>query len=439
MIERFDTIVVGAGVSGVAAAVASARHGAKTVLVEAGVCAGGMGSAGLVPCFTPFSYKSRPIVGGLLKELHDRLCENGGSDNSSWSLIDAEWMKMTCDAILVEAGVDVRYLTTLIGVKAENGRICEIEVLDRNGRYSLAADNFIDCTGDAALANAAGVAVLSGDKAGRTQAGSCCFVIAGVDVGKMLPEDLSEKSIPGMAYLTNTLRRYLPKWLANGDLENTEDFEFHVAGGSLDFKHGVARINFGHFYGLGCCDAAKISRMLIEGRRRVREFVECLRKNMPGMENIILLATPGLPDIRESRRIVGRTTLTGDAFWNGETHDDDIAIYDYCVDVHAMSLEESSAGYTCEGMYERLLQTSIDKYYGIPLGICLTREFDNLAVAGRCVSATQEMLGALRVMPASISTGQAVGTAAAMSKPLAFVDISKLRETLANDGVILEY
>ena len=128
MIERFDTIVVGAGVSGVAAAVASARHGAKTVLVEAGVCAGGMGSAGLVPCFTPFSYKSRPIVGGLLKELHDRLCENGGSDNSSWSLIDAEWMKMTCDAMLVEAGVDVRYLTTLIGVKAENGRICEIEV-----------------------------------------------------------------------------------------------------------------------------------------------------------------------------------------------------------------------------------------------------------------------------------------------------------------------
>ena len=90
-------------------------------------------------------------------------------------------------------------------------------------------------------------------------------------------------------------------------------------------------------------------------------------------------------------------------------------------------------------MYERLLQTSIDKYYGIPFGICLTREFDNLAVAGRCVSATQEMLGALRVMPVSISTGQAVGTAAAMSKPLASVDIAKLRETLLKDGVILEY
>ena len=438
MTEKFQTVVVGAGVSGVAASIASARHGARTVLVESGVCAGGLGSAGLVPCFTPFSYKKKPLIEGLLKELHDRLCSHNASNNDGWPFIDAEWMKAVCDEMLLEAGVEVRYLTTLTGVKTEGRLVREIEVLDRAGHSTIGGDNFIDCTGDAALANAAGVPFTYGDKQGHTQGGSCCFVIANIHSDRLLPEDLAERcSASGVFYLTNTLRRYLAQWRKEGKLANSDDFEFHVAGGNLDLKHGIARINFGHFYGLGCCDPARISYMLMEGRRRIREFVECLRQNMPGMEDAVLVATPGLPDIRESRHIIGRTVLTGDTFWNGETHEDDIAIYDYWVDVHACSMKEAQTPVAPE-FVQKLKQNSMDKAYGIPFSILLPRELDNLAVAGRCVSATQEMLGALRVMPAAISTGQAAGTAAALHTPLSEVNIAQLRNTLQNDGVLLQ-
>lgn len=435
--ERFDTIVIGAGVAGVAAAVASARHGARTMLVESGVCAGGMGSAGLVPCFTPFSYKERPLVAGIAGEVHRRLCQYGGSIPGPWAMIDAEWMKYVCDEILEESKVEIRYLTTFCGAETEGHLLKSIRLLDRSGEYQVAGENFIDCTGDAALAHAVGVATRNGDESGRTQPGSCCFVISGVKPEKILTQVKEASGNNGVIRLTNLLRERLREWLDAGYLSNREDFEFHVAGANLDIAHGVARVNFGHFYGLGSCDSAAVSRMLVAGRRRIREFVECLRGHLPGMEDAVLVGTPSLPDIRESRRIVGRRELTGCAFWNGETHEDDIALYDYCVDVHALSLAEAQTGLPPD-FIRKMTETKLAKRYGIPLGICLTREYDNLAVAGRCVSATQEMLGALRVMPAAMSTGQAVGTAAALSKPLSAVNLQELRETLRRDGVILE-
>ena len=81
----------------------------------------------------------------------------------------------------------------------------------------------------------------------------------------------------------------------------------------------------------------------------------------------------------------------------------------------------------------------MEKCYGIPFSIMLPEKFDNLAVAGRCVSAEQAMLGSLRVMPACMAMGQAAGTAAAMSRPLAKVNIKALQKKLNADKVILSY
>lgn len=437
MRKYFQTVVIGAGVAGVAAAVAAAKHGSLTLLIEAGACPGGMGSAGLVPSFTPFSYKKKPIIAGIAGDLHGRMCQYGGSNHNPWPVIDAEWMKYVCDEMLDEAGVDVRFMTVFCGAQTVGRRVREIRLLDRSGEYRVCGDNFIDCSGDAALAYAVGVPVRSGDENDQTQPGSCCFALAGVNV-KTILSSAGKECNSEVIHLTDLLRRQLRKWLQNGDLTNDENFEFHVAGANLDQKCGILRVNFGHFYGLGSCDNVRISRMLMEGRRRIREFVDCLRKSLPGMENAVLVATPSLPDIRESRRIVGRKELSSAAFWNGETHEDDIALYDYCIDVHALSLQESLKGVD-PAFVQKLTKTKIEKYYGIPFGCCLTREFDNLAVAGRCVSASRDMLGALRVMPAAMSTGQAVGTAAALSSPLADVNIAQLRETLERDGVILHF
>ena len=439
MSEHYQVVVVGAGMAGVGAAVAAGRGGAKTLLVEAGSSAGGLGSGGLVPCFVPFSYKPDPIVNGIAGEMYRRLQNIHGSNKASWPFLDAESVKLICDEMLIEAGVELAYLTNMIKVETENRRIKCIHAVDREGERIIEADNFIDTTGDAALAFAAGVPVRKGDSQGRTQPGSCCIVVAGVDAAR-IPEADKQKDDTTF-YLTDALRRYNLQWLEVGELTNRENFEFHVAGANLDPERGIVRINLGHFYDLGCCDHRKISKLLVDGRKYGREYTECLRRNLPGFENCTLVATPTLPDIRESRSIIGRTILQPDDFWEGRRHDDDIAIFDYMLDVHALVKEENEneTKLVVTPSYEKLLNTAIEKFYGIPYSILLPEAFDNLGVAGRCVSAEQSMLGSLRVMPACLAMGQALGTAAAMSKDLANVDIKKLQNKLLEDQVILDY
>ncbi len=435
--NEYQLIVAGGGMAGVAAAVAAGRHGAKTLLIESSAACGGLGSNGLVPSFTPFSYKGldKPVVGGIAAEMLRRLQAIKGSNRAGWPFLDAEAVKFVCDEMLESAGVEVAYLTNVVDVKAENHLLQSMTVLDRNGLHELSADNFIDTTGDAFIAYKAGVPILSGDSKNRTQPGSSCMVIAGIDT-KKLPT--TGKVVDGNISLTLFLRKCISEYLAGGLLENQGNFEYHIAGANLDIAGGILRINFGHFYDLGCCDCGKLSKLLSEGRKYSRKFVECLKNNLPGMENAVLVSTPALPDIRESRRIVGRTTLPEQAYWQGERHADDIAIYDYMVDVHALEASEQAAS-LADDLYERLIKNSMEKCYGIPFSIMLPQDIDNLAVAGRCVSAEQSMLGSLRVMPACMAMGQAAGTAAAMSRPLAKVNIKALQKKLSADKVILSY
>ena len=435
--KHYDVVIVGAGVGGVSTAISAARHGAKTLLIEAGACPGGMGTAGLVPFFVPFSYKPEPIVGGLMREIHQRLIDLGGSNDASWATVDAELFKYLCDEMMEEAGVTVKYLTTLREVSRTGRRIESISVCDRSLKSSYSADNFIDATGDAALAYMTGIPVKCGDKDRQMQAGSVCFVAAGIK--PELLEDTPElhESHSDISYLTNEMRKWCKEWEASGELKNSKEFEFHIAGASIDMKRGILRCNFGHFYGFDFTNGDHLSYILREGRKKVVEFVDCMKRNIPAMRDAIVLATPSLPDVRESRRIVGKYVLEDNAFWNGERHEDDIAIADYMIDLHALTLEESIRG--GNAITEELLDTSINKFYGVPFSIMLTNEVDNLGVVGRCVSASRGMLGALRVMPIVIAMGQALGTAAALSNPVANVNIPELQKILLQEGAILDY
>lgn len=438
MSADYQVIVAGGGMAGVAAAAAAGRNGAKTLLIESSSACGGMGSNGLVPSFTPFSYKglNNPVIGGIASEMLKNLQAIRGSNHDAWPFLDAEAVKFVCDRMLEEANAETAYLTNIIDVKVQDRIIQTITVHDRSGIHVLSADNFIDATGDAFLAYSAGVPTLSGDAKNRTQPGSCCMVIAGVD-SKNFPEP-DKAAVDGVCGVTGLLRRYTAEFLNKGLLNNAGNFEYHIAGANLDVAGGILRINFGHFYDLGSCDAKKISKLLQDGRKYTRIFADCLKNNIPGMSNSVLVSTPALPDIRESRRIVGRTTLTDQAYWQGERHADDIAIYDYMIDVHALDISEQTAPGNGD-LYNRLLKNSMEKCYGIPFSIMLPQDIDNLAVAGRCVSAEQPMLGSLRVMPAAMAMGEAAGTAAAICKPLSEVNIKNLQQKLLADNVILTY
>ena len=120
--NKYQLIVAGGGMAGVAAAVAAGRHGAKTLLIESSAACGGLGSNGLVPSFTPFSYKGldKPVVGGIAAEMLRRLQSIKGSNRAGWPFLDAEAVKFVCDEMLEAAGVEVAYLTNVVDVKREN-------------------------------------------------------------------------------------------------------------------------------------------------------------------------------------------------------------------------------------------------------------------------------------------------------------------------------
>ncbi|HML47517.1 MAG TPA: FAD-dependent oxidoreductase, partial [Clostridia bacterium] len=156
----WDVLVVGGGVSGVCAAVASARNGAKTLLVERyGFCGGTLTNAGVGPMMT-FHAGARQVVGGLAQEIVDRLMARGASpghveDTTGYCAtvtpFDAEQLKQVHDEMLAESGCRVLYHTWLAGARVEGGALQSVSVCNKAGLGELSASVYVDATGDADL------------------------------------------------------------------------------------------------------------------------------------------------------------------------------------------------------------------------------------------------------------------------------------------------
>ena len=148
-------------------------------------------------------------------------------------------------------------------------------------------------------------------------------------------------------------------------------------------------------------------------------------------------ASAVLPGVRETRRIRGRSRITFDDFKNARHHPDDIACYDFCIDVHNASLKARDIKKTLHDYNN--LNLPPGKTYGIPFSCLLPRNLDNLAVAGRSLSTDRQINGSARNQPACFAMGQAAGTAAAIAAkknlPLDKVNIHELQAKLKKAGV----
>ena len=174
----WDTIVIGGGVSGTAAAIAAARNQSKTLLVERyGFLGGSLTNAGVGPMMT-FHAGSRQVVKGIAQEMVDRMRREGGcighiEDStgyaSSITPFDAETMKRVLDDMTGQAGVNVLYHTTLSGVRMDNRRLQSVSLVCKGNAMQFSANTFIDATGDADLAFMAGAQI----ELGRLEDGLC--------------------------------------------------------------------------------------------------------------------------------------------------------------------------------------------------------------------------------------------------------------------------
>ncbi len=431
--EKFDIVVVGGGPAGVAAAVSAARNGAKTLLVEATGCFGGMGTNGLVPCFCPYSSKEYPLIRGIGYEILERLRKKDGVGNSGnsfkWVTIDAEKLKIVYDEMVKESKVDFLFFTVFSDVIVKKNNIKAIIIENKNGRQAIEAKIFIDCSGDADVAFKAAVPCNKGDEKRNLQAPSLCFVIAGIDTEKYLKY---YSKIGGQKGLRKVLQNAETKGLIKG-VKGTECalMSDHLR------KSGILGLNYGHIFGIDGTDTKQVSEGMMKGRQLADEFMKFARKNIPGMEKSEVANTGTLLGVRETRRIIGEFCLEENAFHEGKRFDDDIAVYDYPIDVHDSKKHKKGNG----NSFSRFCKISQKIAYGIPFKAMLPKKINNLLVAGRSISADRSMQGTTRVMPACFAMGQAAGTASAIAIrkniPLRKIPIKELQNKLIKQEAYL--
>ena len=445
-----DVLVLGGGPAGFCAAVAAARTGADTLLVEANGCCGGMATMGLVGPFMTCYDKSgeNMIIRGLFEELVDRLvAEDGaihpskvraGTAFTSWIVVghdhvtpfDPEVLKCVMDDMLIEAGVHVLYHTSFVEPVIDGRRITGVIVSSKAGLQKISAETVIDCTGDADVAFRSGVSCEKGNsELGITQPATLFFRIGNVDTEKLEADiDANRDNF----YRKDGVNYRSLHWRVS---EARENGDWSLKRVSIGLFRGVRpdefSINTSRIMGVDATSNESLTSGEMEGRRQVKEIFRFFRKYVPGCENAKLLSTASTLGIRESRHIRGKHVLTSDEILNGTVPEDAVFVASNSVDVHGR-FGPMSNEYT---------PIEHGEYYGVSYGCLVPDGIDALLVAGRSVSATSEAAGAIRVMPPCMALGQAAGTAAALCVrehcTPAELDTRKLRAALRQQKVYL--
>ena len=440
IVADVDVLVVGGGPAGIGAAIAAARGGARTALVERYGFLGGNATAGLVgPFMTSYSDDGKTqLVRGVFEELVQRMEQVGGAihpekvragsayagffvkGHDHVTPFDPEAVKLVAAEMMVENNVQMFLHSFFMDTLVENDRVKGAVILNKSGPQAIRAKVTIDCSADGDVAYKAGSAMEVGRKSdGLTQPMTMFFRVAGVDekIGEYVAEHPEEQHL-----LFHSLIE-----------EKQKSGEWTVPKNHLGVyrttQPGVYRVNTSRVQGLDGTKVEDLTKAELEGRRQAFELLEFFRKYFPGFENATLIDTATQIGIRETRRIVGEYVLTADDLVTGRAFDDVIALYGY-IDMH------SPDEVTTE--FAKTFHTA--NIYQLPYRILVPQKTDGL-LAGRCVSATHEALGAIRVMPCAFALGQAAGAAASLASQEDIlprhVEVSKLQAMLREQGVVL--
>lgn len=408
-----DVIVAGGGPGGLAAAVASARNGANTLLVERYGFLGGMATAGLVNPYMTYWAGEEQIIHGIHQEIIDRLTELGAYGKGSRTAFDPEAYKYVADRMCLEAGVRLLYHSFVTDVKKNDNYIEALEIAGKSGKRWARAKVFVDATGDADVAFMAGARCEQGrEEDGLTQPCTLNFRVCNVDMQR-IPDRAERDRLYSAAKAEGRLD--CPR-------ENVLMF-FTTRDGEIHFNQ--TRINR-----IDGTSSEDLTAAEIEGRRQAWQFLEFLRRDVPGFEKAEMLVSGPQIGIRESRRVIGDYVLTGDDVLSGRKFPDVIARGSYSIDIHSP---------TGSGTLIRHLKPG--ESYDIPYRCLVPKGVENLLTAGRPISATHEAHSSLRIMPICLAIGQAAGTAAALSiregvSPRT-LDVSLLQATLRAQGANL--
>ena len=411
-----QVLIAGGGPTGICAAIAAARAGASVTQLEEKPFVGGNATLGL-PIMTFHAFNGEQIIHGLPQEVIDRLVEAGGCTGhieargahmASYALVDAEAMKYVSLQMLLEAGVRVLLRVFVVDALVEAQAVRGTVVAGKSGLGVFTADRIVDCTGDADVAARAGAPFLKGrPQDGGMQAMSMTFRLGNIDldtVVKHFGEGLIVGKKPGES-VERPVRGQgtFGPWDAEVEKEGLfPDRNHHLWWNS--FREGEVNINTTRIFGLDPTELATLADAEIEGRRQAHKVIGFLKRHVPGFAKAHLISTGSQVGIRETRRIVGEYTLTGEDVLEARRFPDAVARGSYPIDIHDPSGKNWGVRFVKDG-----------GAYDIPYRCLVPREIENLLVAGRCISADHQAMGSTRVMAPCMALGQAAGLAAALS------------------------
>ena len=389
----YDTVVVGGGFAGVAAALAAARGGNRVLLCEKMFMLGGLGTAGLVTIYLPLcDGQGNQVSFGIAEELLKASIADGWEAMypTAWleNGTDAERAKqryrvrynaaacaIAMEKLLLQAGVEILYGTSVCDIAVENDEITHLMIENKSGRSAVEAGNVIDCSGDADI---------------------CHF--AGEDTAQFSKGNI----LAAWYYYTDEKGNNL-KMLGFADEPGF--------GKSRPAADRLAIASDRRYVGL---DGKELSDMVIASHTSVHNS---FLAGQPLSENHMLTSIATIPQVRMTRRLAGVTVL------------DRTGEYQRFADSVGMFGNWKNSG----------VNHRPGEKFELPYSCLYGNKIKNLATAGRCISVTDEMWEYSRVIPVCAVSGEAAGTAAAMGKRFAEVDITALQNKLQQNGVMLHW
>jgi hypothetical protein len=401
---RSAVLVVGAGPAGIGAALAAARAGAKTQLIETAGCLGGVWTAGMLTKIIDGGRKT-----GIMQEILQAMIAQGSevAKKTKGEIYDPELMKVVLEEMCVQAGVKIQLHTQLVGAVTDaRKRLTAVVTESKSGRQAWLADRFIDCSGDGDLAAQAGCRFDVGVNANcECQPMSLMALITGLnaeEIPKFVREVAGEEA-----------KRNLQKLMRDSGIRPS------YSAPTLRLLHsGIFSLMTNHEYGVPAYDAGKITEATIRARKEVHAIVADLRKLGGPWRNVAVVATAEQIGVREGRRIRGRNQVTAADIVAGRKHEDAVCRVNFGFDVHNVRTDVSQPWSDEIAAEVKGYRAAGAKPYDIPLGALIAADVDGLMMAGRCISGDFIAHSSYRVTGNAVPMGEAAAKATVASLKL---------------------
>ena len=398
--QRFDVIVVGGGPSGIAAAVAAARMGARTALLERSGLLGGMLTTGQVQpilgSVAPGSFYDEVVA--LLAKGHEDVPLTA-TRNGREIHVDVEEAKERLLRLTHDSGVEIFLHTPVVEVLKDDQRVIGVVAGTAMGLQGMYADTVVDATGDGFAAMRAGAKYHIGrEQDGRCQPVTIEFLVDHLDETRAIScfGGSDPVTLPDGKKYSQLCRECCER----GELpENVSIVRLHKT-----FYPGERNVNATQANGLDIFNPQDAVTAELTLRAQMDKIVAFLRKYVPGYENCRIKSSAATLGVRETRRIEGLRQVTDTDVETG-TRCADAVVHKawFLIDIH-----NPAGGGQAEGHSQPAIP------YDIPYGALVPANVDGMLTAGRCISGTHRAHASYRVMAICLATGQAAGTAAAL-------------------------